>query len=1094
MNDVKETSAIMSIGRVETAVCIHVFYPDVFEVIALALCRLSLRFDLYITCPKHLLGRVNEILAQNRVDLRFISENGEVCRVFEVDNIGMDVLPFIYLIDQADLPSYRFVLKLHTKNSLNELGKTLGALSLRALFSSDKIVQEIANAFKSDTKLFIVGCHDLYRSSNHMMYGNRSLVQDILTLLGLRPSEIDWGFFAGTMFWIRGEVLDAFREKYSHLVRIALLQNSQNEKTGRDGSIAHALERIWGALELSSGRKVGLVIHKSLEPLELVLTVLDDVDALKHPIRRVGVSESLIRWSRFERDLSIMKSSAADFEPNRYQLSTSECHVYGIDPYLHFIIYGDILGIDPGDGFSICFYKLRRPDVVRDGEHVFVHWLRDGKREGMTASPTWEDWIHLAQRISYFDRSWYMLHAPHFNDEVMSVVDHYRIIGRHLGLSTSPNFDPDTIPLARDGVSKILDVVEFMRISQIEEKALNDELARVVENKDYYIIPRLVDQYHHKFGVSAATLGALGLAYLKLQRWNSASQVLQAYWNASEAGTLPVRHRRSVNIDKRHGNESILDVVRWPEYEEQASVCVYTTLYGDIDDLPSVFSQSKYCDFICFTDRRRAALGWKYVVVDPGFDDGNINAKFFKVNSHLILQDYNYTMFMDANTLICGRIDEFIEHYLIGNRFVMFRHPERSDVCSEGVGIVESKRHSPARILEQLHAYTQAGLPENTGLVEASFIWRIVGDESINQLMANWWKHIVSFTRRDQLSLGFLMWSENLQPRAIPSHVGNSRRNVYFVKLAHNDIEKSQFKAGRTNNCWGQSARSADVWVLYDPKNMETGSTVLRGYQLHSIMRECFNDNRSVFYSSFDEVSNKIVYLTKGFLLQKGVPALERLKARGNILIGDFVDAKPAKEAVDLLDVVIASSISAYIDYKGRFPKSNVHMITHHVDYRIPESNTATEFMAGYFGELVNTTYIDRVGSVVHAVSVDTSKSKDDWLNEIGKYNFHYAFRKRRTIDNHKPFLKGFVAAHCNANMLIQKGSGDAPFYLGDAYPYLVSDSATADEVLTVLQRAKEGFRSSEWYTGLEIMAEVRARSSRQYVIGEIKALMDSIL
>jgi hypothetical protein len=456
------------------------------------------------------------------------------------------------------------------------------------------------------------------------------------------------------------------------------------------------------------------------------------------------------------------------------------------------------------------------------------------------------------------------------------------------------------------------------------------------------------------------------------------------------------------------------------------------------------------------------------------------------------MSEYAYTMFIDANTLIAGRIDEFISRYLVGNDFVMFRHPERSDVFTEGVAIVESERHSPPRILSQISAYMAAGLPNDTGLVEASFIWRATGNPGLQELMAEWWDHILRYSKRDQLSLGFLMWKHELRPLALPSSLGNSRENRYFLKLPHAKLPHEVSTEGR-NTRQREWTKEADIWVLYGTRFAQAGSTILRGLQIHEILQAALPEDRGVYYSSFDQISDKIVYLTKGYLAQHGVEGVVTLKNRGNVILADFVDARPNAEMIPYIDVIIASSIGGFIAYRRRYPEARVYHVTHHVDLRIRPGQTPGHFSAGYFGEVVNTIGGVEIENLVEFVPVDTSRVNTHWIDRLGEFNLHYAVRQRRGIDDQKPFLKGFVAAHCGANMLIQSNAGDAAYYLGEDYPFLLPEKATERDIIDGLHKARDGFCGPEWRAGLAVMEEVRERSSVKRVARELCYLLNTL-
>jgi hypothetical protein len=54
--------------------------------------------------------------------------------------------------------------------------------------------------------------------------------------------------------------------------------------------------------------------------------------------------------------------------------------------------------------------------------------------------------------------------------------------------------------------------------------------------------------------------------------------------------------------------------------------------------------------------------------------------------------------------------------------FVMWRHPDRNCVYRELSTIIGHNRHTAAPVIHQVRHYHESGLPQNVGLVEASFI------------------------------------------------------------------------------------------------------------------------------------------------------------------------------------------------------------------------------------------------------------------------------------------------------------------------------------------------------------------------------------
>jgi hypothetical protein len=357
--------------------------------------------------------------------------------------------------------------------------------------------------------------------------------------------------------------------------------------------------------------------------------------------------------------------------------------------------------------------------------------------------------------------------------------------------------------------------------------------------------------------------------------------------------------------------------------------------------------------------------------------------------------------------------------------------------------------------------------------------------------MELWWAEILNYSSRDQLSLAYLAWREDCRPKVLSSTLGTSRANFYFEKIPHRNHQGGSGPVG-TRGCKLVGKRS--IAFLYAAQYQDTGSTILRSQQLSDVVRSLYEGDRDIFYTDSLDIRDSIVILSKGFMKAHD-PEVIRSLSRANVVVADFVDDPVNAELLDEIDVIMASSLTGYKDYLSKYGHKAIAHVTHHVDTRIgAQSKCAIDrFSAGYFGELVNTISTRAIEELVSFNLVDTSRQALDWMGQLRQFNFHYAVRRSRRIDGAKPFLKGFVAAHCGANMLIQRGAGDARYYLGNDYPFLVPDDVDEFGILEQLRRAKELFGGSEWAYGLEIMEEVRARSSLRKVQEEFAAMIETL-
>lgn len=290
----------------------------------------------------------------------------------------------------------------------------------------------------------------------------------------------------------------------------------------------------------------------------------------------------------------------------------------------------------------------------------------------------------------------------------------------------------------------------------------------------------------------------------------------------------------------------------------------------------------------------------------------------------------------------------------------------------------------------------------------------------------------------------------------------------------------------------------SSICFIYAEKYRYFGSTVMRGQQLSNIAQKALSPTNHVLFKSTDyRFKNCTLFLTKWVIYTLSQKDLKRLKEKHNRLIFDPIDGPIPADRLGYADIVVAASDTIYKDYKKTLPSSvKIILVNHNVDPRLKTldwSKRPTTLRAGYFGELLNTVITPEIKKRVDIIPVDNTRQNNYWLEKLPEYNLHYAIRQARDVYPNKPFLKGFTAAHCGANILIQASEKEAVRWLGKDYPYLLRGKVTEKKILEMLKHAKKSFGSKEWVRGLEIMRGIRKKTSEEAIGKQLVELFTEV-
>ena len=287
---------------------------------------------------------------------------------------------------------------------------------------------------------------------------------------------------------------------------------------------------------------------------------------------------------------------------------------------------------------------------------------------------------------------------------------------------------------------------------------------------------------------------------------------------------------------------------------------------------------------------------------------------------------------------------------------------------------------------------------------------------------------------------------------------------------------------------------SRNLIFLFSAGYKTSGSTIMRGKQLADIARKFLGSEFAVRYADIRrDCTNSDVLLTKGALKDLEPVELERLIKKGNRLYFDPADEIIPDDKVAFAHVIVAASLCAYDGFSERYHTKPIKLVHHHVDPRVVSRARKfrhSMFRAGYFGELGNTIRTDGVSQKVDFHNVSTKVQNSRWITKLSGYSLHYAIRKPRSTDLFKPFLKGFMAAVCGANIFIQNEEKEAVRWLGEDYPFLLLEEPTEATILEHLDCIRDSFGSPEWERGLDRMRSIQARIAEVRIAGQLKDML----
>ena len=362
------------------AIHLHLYYPDVALDLIERVARLG-RADIDVLAT--FAGTLDP-----DVDRALDRIPGRVVRI-ETPNRGWDIGPLFDLLPLIREEGYGAVAHLHTKKGDSGFAGAWREMAYEGLIADAPLLGRILQAFEERSDLMILGSASLYKSSAAHQFRNAEIISALAPrMLAPMYPLADWGFFAGTFFWARPQLIE----------RVARVADFSSGDSERDGTHAHALERLFGLAPVADGGAIGLVDgdgaisiatapgEPSHEPIINSLALHAAKGGAAAPDQELGAfvaaHNPLVHHIRHARDEHALDPNPY-FATRWYNRVQGDMYAAGMHPLHHYILHGAGEGRSTGPLFDSDYYR-RTHGVSGD---ALRHFLEQGCEQGLATVP-----------------------------------------------------------------------------------------------------------------------------------------------------------------------------------------------------------------------------------------------------------------------------------------------------------------------------------------------------------------------------------------------------------------------------------------------------------------------------------------------------------------------------------------------------------------------------------------------------------------------------------------------------------------------------------------------------------------------------------
>lgn len=195
---------------------------------------------------------------------------------------------------------------------------------------------------------------------------------------------------------------------------------------------------------------------------------------------------------------------------------------------------------------------------------------------------------------------------------------------------------------------------------------------------------------------------------------------------------------------------------------------IYTCITGGYDELFDHTYIDPRWEYICFTDdltlNNKDNFLWQIKPLVFDELDNIRNQRWHKLHPHILFPKYQRSVWIDANINILKKdiFDDIDRAINKKSKMSMQPHPVRNCIYDEFLACIEYRKDNNNVIEKQLQIIKEDAFPKRQGLYESSIIYREHHDKQVISVMNDWWWFIKNYSRRDQLSLTYILWKHQI--------------------------------------------------------------------------------------------------------------------------------------------------------------------------------------------------------------------------------------------------------------------------------------------------------------------------------------------
>ena len=200
--------------------------------------------------------------------------------------------------------------------------------------------------------------------------------------------------------------------------------------------------------------------------------------------------------------------------------------------------------------------------------------------------------------------------------------------------------------------------------------------------------------------------------------------------------------------------------------ERKLKVVICSCLIGNYDNISS-FEKQEGFDYFLLTDQKIENTNWTILPIPKYVEKFKISnvkkQRYIKIHPHIFFKKYDLSLYIDANYVIKGDLNDFLINILNPIDNIYITHLQFGTSLELSIKSAITNKLDKLEVLNNTFKRYDYKILKKQGIVNSGLIIRKHNNIDCVKLMEEWWKEIEKYSHVDNFSFNYAAYNTGIR-------------------------------------------------------------------------------------------------------------------------------------------------------------------------------------------------------------------------------------------------------------------------------------------------------------------------------------------